>query len=197
MSLSVFLFLHQDTDNPIFSTQAVSRAPTAHLHTASPRHPHHSKHPRAAEPAPHTPIPLHPSRALWGTQPWAPSSSSCSKPTLMVLQPRAAPRAPAAQRALCGCCLPSGSWKETWHREKPLEATGKNRDLCFTPLKWRIKGNLSVSRYSISDVGTLFVKCLCEGSSKWDLSPYIQEECLMVYICSLPLNKFFLASGGG
>lgn len=109
--------------------------------------------------------------------------------TLLPARPGGASElSPGAQKGLCGCWLPSGSWEETWQGEKKtFRSYWEDRDLCLAALENRIKGNLS--GYSTSDVGTLFVECPPEGSSKGDLSLYIQEEHLTVYNCSLCLNK--------
>lgn len=77
-----------------------------------------------------------------------------------------------------------------------------------------MKGNLSVSRYSRGDVGTLSAERLSEESSKGDLSPYFQERAfvcvIVVYVlrnCLCHLGEadpaqlrqylWFLKGGGG
>lgn len=84
-------------------------------------------------------------------------------------------------------CPPGAGRKLGKEKKKTFRSYWEDGDLCLAALEKRIKGNLS--GYSTSDVGTLFVECLPEGSSKGDLSLYIQEERLTVYNCSLCLNK--------
>lgn len=164
----------------------VSSALTAsHPQAASPRHP---KHPRAAQTHPAAP-----SCSITHQRPSS-NSSSCSKPPLMLCQlPSSAKGTPPAQ--------PRSTKEAVWllfalrelggnlAQRKTFRSYREDRDLCFAALEQRIKGNLSVSGYSSSEVGTLLVGCPSEESSKWDLSPCIQEERSAVYICSLYLNK--------
>lgn len=92
---------------------------------------------------------------------------------------------------------PPGAGRKLGKEKKTFRSYWEDRDLCLAALERKIKGNLSVSRYSRSDVGTLFAECLSEDSSRGDLSQCIQEEHLTVHNCSSCLNKLPLSPGGG